>query len=278
MPPAEHRLCCATKVCVWPLQGVEQESHGAVGSSLQAFRQILQILQRQGPDAQRACSARQQTACHCSSSEQWAWAAHLLAHRPVLPKGCLKLQSKMLCNWLKAHSVCVLWKSKHGNHLWYTPGMLCWDVIVYLYTHLVQNRDFWCLFQFSLKNRMRMKRVSFEVRGVTWQQIWETDSWRSIPWKTQLRRVYTSGHRAVLWEDADQFNRYDTAIDTGDFLFQHALSGWTWGRHFTLHLTCSYLHCKVLRTCWKDTGLNKSEAALAWSLKSLAWWWMELFL
>lgn len=28
-----------------------------------------------------------------------------------------------------------------------------------------------------------MKGVSFEVRGVTWQQIWETDSWRSIPWK-----------------------------------------------------------------------------------------------
>lgn len=90
MPPGEHRFCCPTKVCVWPLQSVKQKSHRAVGSSLQAFRQILQILEREGSESQRACSARQQPACHSSISDQWAWcawAAHLLAHRPALAQG-----------------------------------------------------------------------------------------------------------------------------------------------------------------------------------------------
>lgn len=71
MPPSEHRLCCPTEVCVWAQQSIKEKSHRAVGSSLQAFRQILQILQRERPDAQSACSARQQAACYSSISDQW---------------------------------------------------------------------------------------------------------------------------------------------------------------------------------------------------------------
>lgn len=93
MPPSEHRFCCPTKVCVWTLKSIEQKSHRAVGSSLQAFRQILQILKRGRPDAQSACTARQQTACYSRISDQWVWCAGKLIYWHTdlfLPKGYLE--------------------------------------------------------------------------------------------------------------------------------------------------------------------------------------------
>lgn len=75
MPPSEDRFCRSTKVCVWTLKSIKQKSHRAVGSSLQAFRQILQILKRGRRDAQDACPARQQTACYSSASSQWSWSS-----------------------------------------------------------------------------------------------------------------------------------------------------------------------------------------------------------
>lgn len=73
LPPSEDRFCCSTKVCVWTLKSIKQKSHRAVGSSFQAFRQILQILKRGRSDAQKACSDSKQTACYCSISNQWFW-------------------------------------------------------------------------------------------------------------------------------------------------------------------------------------------------------------
>lgn len=282
MPPSEHRFCCPTKVCVWTLQSIKQKSHGIVGSSLQAFRQILQILERE--------KAQMLKVHALPGSSLLVTPAPLISGFGVLgklvtgtqtcscPRAASRISAAMLAfhtrsiwitkqNLLKAHSVCVLWKSKQGNHLWYTPRMFmgCHTV----YTNLIQNRDFWCLFQFSLKNRMRMKRVPFEVRGVAWQQIWETDSWGSIPWKN-------NGEEFILLEIEQSFEKNFFNIQTNSkdmtLLCIQGISCSSMDLldgvgEVILPLTCSYLHCKVLRTCWKGTGLSQElPSPEAWSL------------
>lgn len=44
VPPSKDRFCSSTEVCIWTQQSIKKKSHGALGSSLQTFRQILQIL------------------------------------------------------------------------------------------------------------------------------------------------------------------------------------------------------------------------------------------
>ena len=89
VPPSEDRFRCSTKVCVWTLKSIKQKSHRAVGSSFQAFRQILQILKRGRSDAQNVCPARQQAACYSSIANQWFWCSVKLIYwhtDPVITK------------------------------------------------------------------------------------------------------------------------------------------------------------------------------------------------
>lgn len=126
VPPSEDRFCCSTKVCVWTLKSIKQKSHRAVGSSLQAFRQILQILKRGRSHNQNTCPARQQMACYSRISSQWFWCSTKLIYQHTDPV--------IVCTSLKAHSVHVLWKFKSGYQLSYTPRMLYCDVILFLFT------------------------------------------------------------------------------------------------------------------------------------------------
>jgi len=123
IPPSEDRFRCSTKVRVWTLQSIKQKSHRAVGSSLQAFRQILQILKRGRSDGQNACPAGQQMArysCISISVVLVFCEAHLLAHRLCyFPRTTSRILAATLTfhtrqiwttrsTLLKAHTLCVL--------------------------------------------------------------------------------------------------------------------------------------------------------------------------
>lgn len=81
--PGEDGLHVSPKVCVWAQESIEEQGHRALAPAFEAFRQVIQVLQR-GHRSEGPPGAGFPT--QISGSERWAKAAFQkeLAHSGML--------------------------------------------------------------------------------------------------------------------------------------------------------------------------------------------------
>ncbi len=55
-------------------------------------------------------------------------------------------------------------------------------------SYLLQQRQVRLLFQLAVQQGVRVWCLRWQVGGVTWQQVWQTDPWWAVTWETERER------------------------------------------------------------------------------------------
>ena len=87
---------------------------------------------------------------------------------------------------------------RHQDFLWADEASLTVHVLVWV-SYLLQQRQVRLLSQLAVQQGVRVRRPRWQVGGVTWQQVWQTDAWGAVTWgNTERERERERGGWILL--------------------------------------------------------------------------------